>query len=510
MVEGVPVGEDWDTWCEQAWQGPVPDPEDVGEVPASQRVPSGWAALELDQATGDPAGLSDAELIETIVGFDRVASWAGARQARLLAEFTRRRPPDDWTARRTDSPSRCSPFAADEVGLALRCSRTSAANRLALAEALVHDLPGTLAAWQAGQLDSPKVRAIADTAELLPLEMWARLEARVLPRAPQQTLALLRRSLLRAVLAIDPDGAERRHQARRRDRRVGVSPDGDGMATLRALLTASDATAAYEQLSRLARSLGATDPRPMDARRADLLADLLTGRRCAATGCTAACEGACEGACEASDPAREEGDPEGGEAGAGGGQCAGGVCGHETARPAGRAGKPLVQVIVPITMLMGLDEQPGELVGYGPIPASLARQIAAGGTWRRLLTDPESGTLLDHGRTTYVPPAGLADFVRVRDVYCRSPICGQSAARADLDHTVAWDDGGHTREMNLHAACRHDHLAKTHAPGWHVEQHDDGRITWTTPTGHRYTSHPHDYRADPDVPPDTDPDPPPF
>ncbi|MDQ2882815.1 MAG: 13E12 repeat family protein [Actinomycetota bacterium] len=88
-----------------------------------------------------------------------------------------------------------------------------------------------------------------------------------------------------------------------------------------------------------------------------------------------------------------------------------------------------MSVIVPITMLLGLDDQPGELVGYGPIPAELARQIAADDTWRRLLCDPVSGALLDHGRATYTPPAGLAEFVRARDVYCRNPICGHRRPR---------------------------------------------------------------------------------
>jgi hypothetical protein len=184
-----------------------------------------------------------------------------------------------------------------------------------------------------------------------------------------------------------------------------------------------------------------------------------------------------------------------------------------------------VHVTVPITMLMGLDESPGELRGYGPIPADLARDIAAEGTWQRLLTDPESGTLLDHGRTTYTPPVGLADHVRARDVECRSPICRRTAVDADLDHTVAWNDGGTTSDHNLHARCRHDHRLKTHAPDWTVTQSPDGTITYTTPTGHTYTSQPHDYRPnpppehdhappsddapDPD-PPDQDPDPPPF
>ena len=105
----------------------------------------------------------------------------------------------------------------------------------------------------------------------------------MLPRAGTQTLSQLRAALARAVLVLDPDGAAARHEQRRTDRRVVLGPDGDGMATLWALLSAPDATAAYQRLCQLARGLGAEDPRGMDARRADLLIDLLTGRRCAAT-----------------------------------------------------------------------------------------------------------------------------------------------------------------------------------------------------------------------------------
>src|SRR5689334_24226159 len=38
--------------------------------------PSGWLALDLDIGAGDPGRLGDAELIEAIVGFDRITSWA--------------------------------------------------------------------------------------------------------------------------------------------------------------------------------------------------------------------------------------------------------------------------------------------------------------------------------------------------------------------------------------------------------------------------------------------------
>lgn len=519
-LTGGPDGADW---FDPAWLDQMPESEDPGQLPMAQCAPSGWLALELDQGTADPVRLSDAELIDTVVGFERVVAWAGARQAALLAEFARRRPDDYSQPTRLDVPSACSEFASDEVGLALRLSRTTAMNRLVMAQALATDLPVTLAAWEAGQLDLMKVRAITETSYLLTGEQIAALEARVLPRAGRQTLSQLRAGLARAVLAIDPDGAQARHRERRKDRRVVVSPDGEGMASLWALLSAPDATAAYQRLCHLARGLGADDPRGMDARRADLLVDLLTGRRCAGAG---DCPDDGDGDCHDSPTA------DAGVVGATDAESAGDDpapspvavhCSGATHAGASGPGKPLVSVIVPITMLLGLDEQPGELVGYGPIPAPLAREIAAKGTWRRLLTDPASGTLLDHGRTTYTPPVGLADFVRARDVYCRFPPCQQRAATADLDHTIAYEPGGGTTsEHNLYASCRHHHRLKTHAPGWNVEQHSDGRVTFTTATGHSYTSWPHDYRTDPDPPPSPsgssagaghdppDPDPPPF
>lgn len=99
-------------------------------------------------------------------------------------------------------------------------------NRLVMAEALVADLPATLAAWQAGVIDSLKARAIAETSYLLPGKLRGALEDRVLPRAGEQTVTRLRARLARAVLVLDPDGAQARHEARRKDRRVVVSPDG--------------------------------------------------------------------------------------------------------------------------------------------------------------------------------------------------------------------------------------------------------------------------------------------
>ncbi|MGH3916796.1 MAG: hypothetical protein ACRDTC_25815, partial [Pseudonocardiaceae bacterium] len=88
----APADGDWLdlAWLDQVAASPAPE-----QAPLSQCAPSGWLALELDHGTVEPAGMSDPDLIDTIIGFDRVASWAEARQAMLLAEFARRRPRDD-------------------------------------------------------------------------------------------------------------------------------------------------------------------------------------------------------------------------------------------------------------------------------------------------------------------------------------------------------------------------------------------------------------------------------
>ena len=515
------------------------------EAAPSQCRPSGWLALELDSATAAPTSLDDAELVEVMIAFDRVASWAAARQARMLAEFARRRPGDDPVASRSSVRSVASEFAPDEVGLALRLSRMAAGARLDQSVTLERVLPEVLTAWEHGELDGVKVRAIVEACRVLPAEHARAVAERVLPRAGEQTVGALRAALARAVIAVDPDGAAERHRHARRERRVVLNPEPEGMASLWALLPAPDAVAAHQHLGTLARALGAADPRGMDARRADLMADLLTGRRCALThphaaGCADDSPGPCaEAETGAAGGRPVSGPPPGGKpyegsaddasgvrAGAGGARWwAGQRLGGPNPPPV-RVRSPTVHVTVPLTILMGLDEQPGELRGYGPIPAGLARDIAADGTWRRLLTDPESGTLLDHGRATYRPPTALADHIRARDVECRSPICRRTAADADLDHTIAWNDGGTTCEHNLHAGCRHDHRLKTHAPGWTVTQSPDGTVTYITPTGHRYISRPHHYRSDPpqdhasapergeppddDRTPDHDRDPPPF
>ena len=124
------------------------------------------------------------------------------------------------------------------------------------------------------------------------------------------------------------------------------------------------------------------------------------------------------------------------------------------------------------------------------VPALTAWALAAGGTWRRLITDPASGTVVDVGRSRYRPPAGLADLVRARDRACVFPTCQTPAERCDIDHLTAWSQGGTTSLDNLATLCEAHHRLK-HTPGWALTRDQAGGIlSWHTPDKTVYQRHP--------------------
>ena len=124
------------------------------------------------------------------------------------------------------------------------------------------------------------------------------------------------------------------------------------------------------------------------------------------------------------------------------------------------------------------------------VPALTAWALAAGGTWRRLVTDPASGVVIDVGRTRYRPPAGLADLVRARDRACVFPTCQTPAERCDIDHLTAWSQGGTTSLDNLTTLCQAHHRLK-HTPGWALTRdQSSGILSWHTPDKTVYQRHP--------------------
>ena len=91
--------------------------------------------------------------------------------------------------------------------------------------------------------------------------------------AAGHTRGQLRAWLTRRIAAIDPDAVQRRRKKAIRTRRVWITPETDGMATLGAYLSAEEAQACWNALAAGAANIeGAIDPA-----RADLLVARLTG-----------------------------------------------------------------------------------------------------------------------------------------------------------------------------------------------------------------------------------------
>jgi Domain of unknown function (DUF222) len=376
----------------------------------------------------DPDVVSDAGRIDLLVAFERHIALLQAAQQQVLASLDGRAL--DWSGKKVVD------YTREQVGAALRLSPGTAERRLSIARTLVDRLPATLELLRAGQLTYLHAMKLAEAVTPFDDQTTAKIEQRVLTRAAEQTLSQFGASLRRAVIAADPRRAEQRHQDAIEARRVVFTPQDDGITELWALLPAEGAALIEAVLHSL--TSGQTDARSADQGRADALIDVFT---------------------------RVLADPN---------------------LPEQHGQRPAIQVTVSIGTLLGCDNQPAHLDGYGPITAALARHLATDqtGTWRRLVTD-EAGQLLDYGRKTYRPPANLTHHIIARDQTCTFPGCQRPAKLCDLDHAEAWATGGPTTSQNVGPLCQRHHNAKHHA-GWRITRQPDGTREWTSPTGHRY------------------------
>ncbi|WP_267544541.1 DUF222 domain-containing protein [Arthrobacter sp. H14-L1] len=438
--------------------------------------------------TVDPASLDAGQQVEYFTVCQRLTSWTQARQVRALAAFADQRPPlpAETPKRRHPETSR---WAAAEVGAALGISRLAGERKLVQAQDLVDSLPGVLAAQETGELDQRHVSAVLDGLDTTPREVWPAVETFILPRTGSLTSKALEKYVRQSAEKLNPEPLAVRYERARTSRDVWFFPQPDGMAEIGARLPAADARRLYETIDAWARhaqkendsSTGATPggkpSRAVTEYRADIFLDLF------------------DLALNAADKAGTEG-MEGTAPHAG------------TARRGWRTGcgrhaPAQIAVTVPVLTLMGLNEMPATVDGYGPIPAHIARELAAKAkSWIRILTHPETGTILSIGRTGYTPPADLKRWIIHRDQTCTGIGCDKPARTCDIDHTVPYHrqtytpDGtplplGKTADTNLGARCDYDHHLKDNpGTGWTVTQPTPGTFTHTSPTGRTYTKNP--------------------
>ncbi|MGW7687178.1 DUF222 domain-containing protein [Kribbella sp. NPDC054772] len=153
--------------------------------------------------------------------------------------------------------------------------------------------------------------------------------------------------------------------------------------------------------------------------------------------------------------------------------------------------RPHIEVLTPITTLLDMDDNPCELTGYGPIPADMARRIATDGTWRRLLTDPTNGTVLEAANTRHDPGTVVTETLLARHPVCAWPGCNRTSRECDRDHATPFAQSGQTTLAGLVPYCEYHHVIKDNpAWKWSTTTTPDGSVTLTSPTGHRYTTVP--------------------
>lgn len=414
------------------------------EVAELLRATPGYTILgELIQI--NPRSLGEAGKLDYLAALDRQESWICAlKQEALVAIAGEVADETGGIFGAVDDEER------EDVATALRLSPTAAQNRIDVARVLVGHLPNTISALATGEISAAHATVIAkETATAirngLSEDAVFRVEQTALAHAEFHTPGQVATKVKTTIAKLAPEEFEEIVDRARDSRRVSCYPEADGMATVVAILPAEDAQTVMKSIEAYILKRNQADE--VDAEWSMLSAEMKRADALTFIASQALASMA------------------------------------DDVRPHRR---PItISVAVDLPTLLGLAENPGQLAGYGAIPASVARKLAADGTWQRFVSDPTTGNLLDFGREKYIPPQELVDYLLARDRTCRFPGCRRSGQLADIDHAHSWENGGETNPANLGLLCRRHHRMKTHG-GWKLMSNADGSCTWESPVGKQF------------------------
>ena len=441
-------------------------PQEILDIEVAEllRATPGYKILgELIQI--NPRSLGGAGKLDYLAALDRQESWICAlKQEALVAIAGEVADEDGGVFGAVDDEER------EDVATALRLSPTAAQNRIDVARVLVGHLPNTISALATGEISAAHATVIAkETATAirngLSEDAVFRVEQTALAHAEFHTPGQVATKVKTTIAKLAPDEFEEIVDRARDSRRVSCYPEADGMATVVAILPAEDAQTVMKSIEAYILKRNQEE----EACRC--------GEDGGVTRSSNLChhhnqEGATEWSILSADMKRADALTFIAS------QALASIA--DDVRPHRR---PItISVAIDLPTLLGLAENPGQLAGYGAIPASVARRLAADGTWQRFVSDPTTGNLLDFGREKYTPPQELVDYLLARDRICRFPGCRRTGQSSDIDHAHSWESGGETNPANLGLLCRRHHRMKTHG-GWSLESNSDGSCLWKSPKG---------------------------
>ena len=401
-------------------------------------------------------GADDATVVAAIEDGARAEAVAAARRLAAIAELARRRVDDDderanWAFDGWDS-------AAAEVAAAMTVGHRRASGQMRIAVALRDRLSRVAALYVQGLVNSRVVSAITWRTQLVQDPEAIALIDAALAQSARTWGQLSEQELDHKIDAwierFDPAAVRRTESSKRsRDFSIGDLDDPAETTSVWGRRSTTDAAVLKRRVAAMVAGVCDEDPRSMGERRSDAVGAIAAGRD------RLACKCGAESCAANSAPASSNivihvlGEQSAVEAAS-----------REQAPTAGKAPAALI-------------------VGEGIVPTPLLSELIRGGAKVRPIAMPS-----DDAEPRYQPSAGLAEFVRMRDLFCRAPGCDVPADRCDIDHTIPYPHGP-THASNLKCLCRKNHLMKTFG-GWHDIQLPDGTVIWTSPTGRNYTTKP--------------------
>ncbi|MGI9584249.1 MAG: DUF222 domain-containing protein [Acidimicrobiia bacterium] len=440
--------------------------------------------------------------VDTLSGHDRVVALRA--HSRLATHFAAQAYRDMVAIKDVmpdyDGGSGAAIGAATEVRAALRLTRHMADAEMLFALDLQERLPQVFEMLMSGSIDVRRAKVIVDATCHLSEASAQDVVQRIAEAASDMTTGQLRAHIRGLCIEANPDDAEEVYERSVEERGVEMQPDVNGTAHLKGTHLPPDRVLmATERINQMAKRLrGKGETRTMDQLRADVFLDLLTGAKVKSS----------------------DGSPVRDTVGGGG-----------------------VTLSVDVDTLAALNNHHGDLAGYGPVIADVARQFAEShhrSQWQWAVTDTETGRPIATGTTrrrpnietdlpmapdapsrrpnieTDLPMAAgttgrrsstkvdqplVTDTTRRRPLRqqqrnieisaptCVFPGCRVPSRSSDIDHRIPYSEGGATDESNLQPLCRHDHGVR-HEFGWSYEVDQRGNVTWTSPLHHSYATFP--------------------
>ncbi|WP_181311912.1 HNH endonuclease [Nocardioides campestrisoli] len=402
-------------WCRDAWNDSSADSGcGAAEVPWNAPELSALAAM-LAEVSAVPG--RSADCLAQVEALEALKAAAAAAQVRVTAAYAAR----ERTRLARVGARSVEPAVGSQLGLARREAPARGRFLVTAADALVHDLPGTLAALERGELTEERALLVVRETDDLDPDDRVRVDVALWHGPCAGSAATLGTEQLRDLVRrltteADPDAGARMARARAR-RHVSGRMLGDGTGRITAVVRSEHYGPVMQALREAASSARAEgDPRTADQVRADAFVQRLTGLDPVA-------------------PRRVD-----------------------------------LRLVLSLDSLLGASNTAGWVQGSGHLPAEVCRQLLGEAfdrqevAVRRLFALPEDGQLVAVEQTTRRFHGLLAEMIRLRDgERCRTPWC--DAAIRHLDHVVPAREDGPTAYRNGQGLCEACNQVKE-APGW--------------------------------------------